>query len=75
MNAGWGKHPIALADVRAYRNVMKTKHQKKKTLTLGELIASVYGICGKRHARDILRFIFDAHIVTFSGHHRHAVMG
>ena len=54
---------------------MKTKHQKKKTLTLGELIASVYGICGKRHARDILRFIFDAHIVTFSGHHRHAVMG
>jgi hypothetical protein len=47
---------------------MKAEH-KRKPLTLGELIASVYGVYGKRRARGIMKLLFDAHIVAFSRHH------
>jgi hypothetical protein len=46
---------------------MKTNHQKK-ALTFGDLIAAVYGACGKRRARGIVRLAVNAHVVAFRGH-------
>jgi hypothetical protein len=43
---------------------MKTNH-KKKAWTLGNLIETVYGVCGNRRARGIVRLAIDAHIVVF----------
>lgn len=42
---------------------MKTNH--KKTLTLGDLIESVYSACNHRRARAIVRFAVIARIVVF----------
>jgi hypothetical protein len=43
---------------------MKANH-KQKALTLGNLIETVYGICGNRKARGIIRLAIDAHVVVF----------
>ena len=43
---------------------MKANH-KQKSLTLGSLIEIVYGICGNRRARGIIRLAVDAHVVVF----------
>jgi hypothetical protein len=43
---------------------MKTNH-KQKALTLGNLIETVYGVCGNRRARGIIRLAIDAHVVVF----------
>jgi hypothetical protein len=43
---------------------MKTNH-RQKGLTLGNLIETVYGICGNRRAGGIIRLAMDAHIVVF----------
>jgi hypothetical protein len=47
---------------------MKT-NGKKKALTFGDLIAAVYGVCGVRRARGIVRLAVNAHVVAFRGHH------
>jgi hypothetical protein len=43
---------------------MKADH-KPKAPTLGNLIEIVYGICGNRRARGIIRLAIDAHVVVF----------
>jgi hypothetical protein len=43
---------------------MKANH-KKRTLTFGDLIEAVYGVCGNRRAGGIIRLGVDAHIVVF----------
>jgi hypothetical protein len=43
---------------------MKANH-KKKALTFGNLIETVYSACGNRRARGIIRLAIDAHIVVF----------
>ncbi|MGD0061359.1 MAG: hypothetical protein ABSD58_18280 [Verrucomicrobiia bacterium] len=43
---------------------MKANH-KQKALTLGNLIETVYGVCGNRRARGIIRLAIDAHVVVF----------
>jgi hypothetical protein len=43
---------------------MKANH-KKKALTFGNLVETVYGICGNRRARGIIRLAIDAHVVVF----------
>jgi hypothetical protein len=48
---------------------MKTNH-KQKALTLGNLIETVYGVCGNRRARGIIRLAIDAHIVVFQKQRR-----
>jgi len=34
-------------------------------LTFGHLIETVYGVCGNRRARGIIRLAIDAHVVVF----------
>ena len=43
---------------------MKASH-KKEALTFGKLIETVYGVCGSRRARGIMRLAIDAHVVVF----------
>lgn len=43
---------------------MKTNH-KQTALTLGNLIETIYGVCGNRTARRIIRLAIDAHVVVF----------
>jgi hypothetical protein len=43
---------------------MKANH-KQKILTLGNLVETVYGVCGDRRARGIIRLAIDAHVVVF----------
>jgi hypothetical protein len=43
---------------------MKANH-KKRALTFGNLIETVYGACGNRRAKGIIRLGIDAHIVVF----------
>jgi hypothetical protein len=43
---------------------MKANH-KKKALTFGGLIETVYGVCGARRAQGIIRLAIDAHVVVF----------
>jgi hypothetical protein len=43
---------------------MKANH-KQKALRFGNLIETVYGVCGNRRARGIIRLAIDAHIVVF----------
>jgi hypothetical protein len=43
---------------------MKVNH-KKAGLTLGDLIETVYGVCGNRTARGIIRLAIDARVVVF----------
>jgi hypothetical protein len=51
---------------------MKTS-QKKKALTFGEFVASVYEACGKRKARGIVRLAVNAHLVEFRGQQRFVI--
>ncbi len=39
--------------------------QRHKVLTFGDLIAAVYGVCGKRRGRNIVRLAVNAHVITF----------
>jgi len=43
---------------------MRANH-KKRALTFGHLIETVYGVCGNRRARGIIRLAIDAHVVVF----------
>jgi len=40
-------------------------NREKRALTFGSLIETVYGVCGNRRARGIIRLAVDAHIVVF----------
>jgi len=40
-------------------------NRKKKALTFGDLIKTVYGVCGARRARRIIRLAINAHVVVF----------
>jgi len=43
---------------------MKANH-KKAGLTFGDFIETIYGVCGNRTARGIIRLAIDARIVVF----------
>ena len=51
---------------------MKIDH-KKKALMFGDFITAVYDACGKRRAREIVRFAVNAHLVVFRGQHRFVI--
>jgi hypothetical protein len=53
--------PVALPP---YRSAVKAGH-KKQALTFGNLIETVYGVCGNRSARGIIRLAIDAHVIVF----------
>ena len=40
-------------------------NDRKKTLTLGELIACVYETCGQRKARGIVLLAMEANLIEF----------
>jgi hypothetical protein len=48
-------------------------HHKKKALTFGDFIASVYGACGRRRAGGIVRLAVNAHLIAFRGPHRFVI--
>jgi hypothetical protein len=48
---------------------MKT-NRKKKTLTFGDLVTSVYDACGKRRGRGILRLAINSRLIEFRGPQR-----
>jgi hypothetical protein len=45
-------------------------HPKKKGLTFGQFIASVYETCGERRAKGIVRLAVKAHLIEFRGEQR-----
>jgi len=49
---------------------MKANH-KKKALTFGDLIATVYDTCGPRRARKIIRRAVNEHVIVFQGRQRY----
>jgi hypothetical protein len=49
---------------------MDMKAKRKKPLTFGELIASVYSACDQRRAEAIVRFAVNVHVVVFRGKQR-----
>jgi hypothetical protein len=53
---------------------MNTNHQKK-TLRFGDLIAAVYGACGNRRAKGILRLAVNTHLIEFPGPQRFVISG
>jgi hypothetical protein len=58
-----GKTPHGIHTAsRPVLQVMKTK-QRKKAITLGEFIASVYDAHGKRIGRGFVRLAIKAHLV------------
>jgi hypothetical protein len=46
---------------------------KKKPLTLGDFIVSVYDACGERRAKGIIRIALNAHLIAFLGQ-RHFII-
>ncbi|MDB4793552.1 hypothetical protein OAG63_00805 [Methylacidiphilales bacterium] len=40
---------------------------KAKSMTLGELIASTYCICGEQRAPKILQLAIESHLIQFKG--------
>jgi hypothetical protein len=40
-------------------------NRKKKALTFGNLIETVYSVCGAHRAKGIIRLAIDAHVVVF----------
>jgi fatty acid desaturase len=54
---------------------MKPDHSKHhtKTMTLGDLIACLYGTCSRRKAKAVLRFAINQHLIVFQGRQRFRV--
>jgi len=46
---------------------MEANH-KHRALTFGNLIETVYGVCGSRRARGIIRLAINAHVIVFREH-------
>jgi hypothetical protein len=65
----WGKHPIAAHSFDDYSSTMKA-NLKRKTLTFGEFIASVYEVCAKQKAKGIVQHAVNSHQLQFRGHQR-----
>jgi len=42
------------------------KHAAIKNLTLGDLIASIYGACGEKGAGKLLQLAMEAHVIRFT---------
>jgi hypothetical protein len=58
------------SDALSKGKVRLMKIHRKKRLTFGDLIASVYTACSHRRARAIVRFAVNAHVVVFRGERR-----
>ena len=65
----WVKTPWRPRYFRFIFHAMKT-NGKKKALTFGEFIASVYDACGKRKARGIVRLAIETRWIEFRGRQR-----
>src|SRR5512147_1939053 len=48
-------------------------HKHKKALTFGDLIAAVYGTCGRRSAGGIIWLAIHARLITFRGRLCHGI--
>ena len=48
-------------------------NQNEKPLRFGDLIAAVYGSCGKRRAKGMLRLLANAGLVEFRGPQRFVI--
>ena len=66
-----GRSPIDCHLRTKNERVLKANHEQK-ALTPGNLIETVYGVCGNRRARGIIRLAVDAHVVVFR-EQRHAL--
>jgi hypothetical protein len=55
------------SDALGKRTVDVMKINRKKTLTFGDLIESVYDACSHRRAKAIVRFAVNTHVVVFRG--------
>jgi hypothetical protein len=51
---------------------MKTNY-RKRSLTFGEFVVSVYDVCGTRQARGVIRLAIEAHLIEFPGQRRFVV--
>ena len=51
---------------------MKTSSEKK-VLRIGEFIANVYDLLGKRKARGFVRLAIKAHLIEFRGQQRFVI--
>jgi hypothetical protein len=49
------------------------KINRKKTLTFGDLVESVYNACSPRRAKAIVRFAVNTHMVVFRGQRRFVI--
>jgi hypothetical protein len=68
-----GKTPHSTRTVsRPILQAMKT-NCRKKPLTFGEFIASVYDACGRQKAEGIVRLAVNTHLVEFRGHDRFVI--
>ena len=47
--------------------------QKKKALTLGQFIMSVYDACGQQRAKGIVQLAVNSHLVHFRGQRRFTI--
>jgi hypothetical protein len=45
-------------------------NSKRKALTFGNLIETVYDTCGNRRAKGMIRLAVDAHVVVFQEQQR-----
>jgi hypothetical protein len=45
---------------------MESNH-KKQALAFGELIATIYHVCGRQNAEGIVRLAINAHLLEFGG--------
>ncbi len=73
IKSGMGQTPHSAHPVsRPILQAMKTNY-RKKALTLGEFIASVYDAHDKYRARGIVRLAIKAHLVEFCGRQRFAI--
>jgi len=46
------------------------KGPRQKSLTFGDLVASVYGACSRRKAKALVRFAVNARLILFRGRRR-----
>ncbi len=65
---GYVPHDVG-ASYRRTLHAVKT-NSTKKSPTLGEFIARIYEVCGKRKAQGIVRFALQSHLVEFRDQRR-----
>ena len=67
-------HAGRIQPALAHSLSMKNEH-RSKPLTFGDLIASIYGACGRRRAVGLVRLALNAQLVSFRGGNRFLVDG